>query len=161
LLSGSGTVRYFTNKANAAAKEEEMRINLIYSNIAGKFGFQYGLSEGDLQGVLSDLKDAKFSEIRGRLYFKLVREDYGILYVLTKEDMEKAKKGANMALYNTNNPTREDILKSSTIGKLNLNPNASEETKLALAGEKYKETYNNLLDGYISKAKAYQVTAKK
>jgi hypothetical protein len=161
LLSGSGTVRYFTNKANAAAKEEEMRINLIYSDIAGKFGFQYGLSEGDLQSVLSDLKDAKFSEIRGRLLFKPVREDYGILYVLTKEDMEKAKKGANIALYGKGNPTREDILKSSVIGKLNLNPNASEETKLALAGKKYKEVYNKLLDSYILKAKAYQVTAKK
>jgi hypothetical protein len=161
LLSGSGTVRYFTNKANAAAKEEEMRINLIYSDIAGKFGFQYGLSEGDLQSVLSDLKDAKFSEIRGRLLFKPVREDYGILYVLTKEDMEKAKKEANIALYGKGNPTREDILKSSVIGKLNLNPNASEETKLALAGKKYKEVYNKLLDSYILKAKAYQVTAKK
>jgi hypothetical protein len=46
-------------------------------------------------------------------------------------------------------------------GKLNLNPNASEKTKLALAGKKYKEVYNKLLDSYILKAKAYQVTAKK
>jgi hypothetical protein len=161
LLSGSGTVRYFTNKANAAAKEEEMRINLIYSDIAGKFGFQYGLSEEDLQSVLSDLKDAKFSEIKSRLVFNLVRKDYGILYVLTKEDVKNAKETANIKLYNKSNPTREDILKSAIIERLNLNPNASEKTKLALAGKKYKEVYNKLLDSYILKAKAYQVTAKK
>ena len=161
VLSGSGTVRYFTNKANAAAKEEEMRINLIYSDIAGKFGFQYGLSEEDLQSVLADLKDAKFSEIKSRLIFNLVRKDYGILYVLTKEDVKNAKETANIKLYNKSNPTREDILKSSIIERLNLNPNASEKTKLALAGKKYKEVYNKLLDSYILKAKAYQVTAKK
>jgi hypothetical protein len=161
VLSGSGTVRYFTNKANAAAKEEEMRINLIYSDIAGKFGFQYGLSEEDLQSVLSDLKDAKFSEIKSRLVFNLVRKDYGILYVLTKEDVKNAKETANIKLYNKSNPTREDILKSAIIERLNLNPNASEKTKLALAGKKYKEVYNKLLDSYILKAKAYQVTAKK
>ena len=72
-----------------------------------------------------------------------------------------AKETANIKLYNKSNPTREDILKSAIIERLNLNPNASEKTKLALAGKKYKEVYNKLLDSYILKAKAYQVTAKK
>ena len=155
LLSGSGTVRYFTNKANAAAKEEEMRINLIYSDMVGKYGSQYGLSEGDLKSVLSDLKDAKFSEVKRRLVFEEGEDGAApTLYVVSEAVMDKTRKEAISELYGIRSADYSSIINSADFKDAIEDPNASRAEKIKIAERNIKSKTSKLLDDKINDSTA-------
>jgi hypothetical protein len=155
LLSGSGTVRYFTNKANAAAKEEEMRINLIYSDMVGKYGSQYGLSEGDLKSVLSDLKDAKFSEVKRRLVFEEGEDGAApTLYVVSESVMDKTRKEAISELYGIRSADYSSIINSADFKDAIEDPNVSRAEKIKIAERNIKSKTSKLLDDKINDSTA-------
>ena len=155
VLVGSGTVRYFTTKANAAAKEEEMRINLIYSEMVGKYGFQYGLSEGDLKSVLSDLKDAKFSEVKRRLVFEEGEDGAApTLYVVSEAVMDKTRKEAISELYGIRSADYSSIINSPNFKDAIEDPNVSRAEKIKIAERNIKSKTSKLLDDKINDSAA-------
>jgi hypothetical protein len=136
------------------------RIGALMGEIKGQYGFEF---EFENKEDLIQLSKTNISpkDLAKLSYFEQTSAEYGILYVLTKEDMESARKNTNIVLYGTSNPTQDDVLNSLAASKVNLNPNASEETRMELARQQYKEALGRSLKSFLKNAKAYPIVAKK
>ena len=155
LLTGSGTVRYFTNKANAADREEEMKANVIYSEIVGKYGFQYRLKEEDLKSILSDLKGAPFSNMKRRMIF-VEGEDNSkpTLYIVSEPMMLKTRKAAILEEYGVREDNYSSMIGSSQFKIDNEGVNVDRAGQIKIAERKIKAKINKLLDEKIENSDA-------
>jgi hypothetical protein len=159
-ITASGTGRDIVTGLNDLQNKEVDRIGALMGEIKGQYGFEF---EFENKEDLIQLSKTNISpkDLAKLSYFEQTSAEYGILYVLTKEDMESARKNTNIVLYGTSNPTQDDVLNSLAASKVNLNPNASEETRMELARQQYKEALGRSLKSFLKNAKAYPIVAKK
>lgn len=111
-LTGSGTVRWVASKQNAANRQELKKTMTVYEDIAGKWGFQYHLSDEDMKSVLADFKNTKISDMKKRM-FKVEEDDEANLYIVPEDKMEKYRKEAILELYGLRTNDYQAIIKTA------------------------------------------------
>lgn len=159
-ITASGTGRDIVTGANNLQNKEVDRINALMGEIKGQYGFEFEFENKEDLIKLSKT-DISPRDLAKLSYFEQTSAKHGILFVLTKADMESARKNTNIALYGKNNPTQADVLNSIAMSKVNLNPNASDEAKMELARKQYKEALGRAIKAFLKNAKAYSIVAKK
>ena len=98
LFTGSGSVRYVLNKANAIHREENRKKQVIFDEAMGKRDSQYHLDDDKLNSILRDLGNAKIPEIRSRLVLK-EEDGKATLYIIPLRNIEGYRRKAAYELY--------------------------------------------------------------
>ncbi len=161
-LTGSGTLRDAGTALNNLENPKIDRINKINGALEGQFGYEFELED---KKDLTKIANSNISpqDISKLTLFLPTAADKGLLYIMPSSVVEKAKKEANKALYNKENPTQEEVLNSEVLKSVLLNKNATEETKKKLAKEQFREIYNAFLESHIADSGVvkYPVISKK
>lgn len=144
ILTGSGTVRYFSSRGNTIKKNELSKSMLIYGEMIGKYGYQYRLDDGDMKTLVDEFKNTKPSEIKQRIVFK--EDDINpAIYVISKDMLNKARAQAILDLYKISNQNYSDIIKSSKFENELKGAKIDESQKIKEAEKQIKAKTNEIL----------------
>lgn len=142
-LTGSGTIRFVASKSNISEKKEIKNKMIVYTEIVNKTGFQFNLSNEDMDSVLRDLKGDSPFEMKARMVM-VEEKGKADLYVIPKNKMQEYRRKAISDLYREDVDDYSVIIKNERFLKSISDIKIEESNKKLEASKQIKSKINEL-----------------